>query len=161
MIVRLSHRRVWPRRNTLPRAAVAMALLALGIGLSGCSTSVSDIKDDLSLDNASLAFVDPARYDYFDCKQLQTERKNIANHIEDSKRMMAKADTGFAGPLVAEMVYRNDYIANIGQSRLAEQTWKRNKCKETPPDPLAATAAAPSKGTKGARGPSRSGSAVY
>lgn len=155
MIARMSN------AKASPRTAIVMALLALGIGLSGCASSVSD---SLSLDNATLAFVDPARYDFYDCKQLQAERKAIASHIDDTKRLMAKADTGFAGPVVAEIAYRNDYVAELGQAKLADQVWKRNNCHETPPDPLGATAAAtapPPGHAKGSHGPSRSGNAVY
>ena len=146
--------------KTLPHAAVVMALLALGVGLSGCA---GDISDSLSLDNATLAFVDPARYDFYDCKQLQIERNTIATHIEEIKKLMDKADTGFAGPVVAEIAYRNDYVATLGQAKLADQAWKRNNCHESPPDPLGATpAAANAPGrSKGTRGPSRAGNAVY
>ena len=44
---------------------------------------------------------------------------------------MAKAETGTGGAVVAELAYRNDYIAVRGQQRLAEEAWQRNKCRET------------------------------
>jgi hypothetical protein len=151
--------------QALPPAALVAALLALGVGLSGCSsTSMADLKDDMSLDAATLAFVDPAKYDYYDCKQLETERKSLTNQIEGTKALMAKADTGFAGPVVAEVVYRNNYLAAAGQKKLADQTWRHMKCHETPPDPLGATAAAatrPPVDARGKRNPSRAGNAVY
>ena len=154
MIARILH------DKALPRAAAVAALLALGVALSGCAGGMSEVSDSMTLDNATLAFVDPARYDFFDCKQLQNERKNLAKAAEDLKKQMEKADTGFAGPVVSEMVYRNDYLSNRGQARLAEQTWKRNNCHETLPDPLEATATKPGDGkTKPVR--SRAGSAVY
>jgi hypothetical protein len=154
MIARILH------DKALPRAAAVAALLALGVALSGCAGGMSEVSDNMTLDNATLAFVDPARYDFYDCKQLQNERKNLAKGFEDIKKSMEKADTGFAGPVVSEMVYRNDYLANRGQARLAEQTWKRNNCHETLPDPLEATATKPGDGkTKPVR--SRAGSAVY
>ncbi|MDE2603956.1 MAG: twin-arginine translocation pathway signal [Bradyrhizobium sp.] len=156
MFARTSHRKI------LPRTAVITALLALGVGLSGCAGGVSDVSDGLSLDNASLAFVDPARYDLYDCKQLQIERKNIAARIDELKKLMDKADTGFAGPVVAEVAYRNDYISYLGQKKLADQTWKRDNCHEVPLDtPRAMPAAAPPTRGKGDHHPSRSGSAVY
>jgi hypothetical protein len=146
--------------KALPRAAAVAAWLALGVALSGCAGGMSEVSDSMTLDNATLAFVDPARYDFYDCKQLQNERKNLAKAAEDLKKQMEKADTGFAGPVVSEMVYRNDYLSNRGQARLAEQTWKRNNCHETLPDPLEATATKPGDGkTKPVR--SRAGSAVY
>ena len=154
MIARMLH------DKALPRAAAVAALLALGVALSGCAGGMSEVSDSMTLDNATLAFVDPARYDFYDCKQLQNERKNLAKAAEDLKKQMEKADTGFAGPVVSEMVYRNDYLSNRGQARLAEQTWKRNNCHETLPDPLEATATKPGDGkTKPVR--SRAGSAVY
>jgi hypothetical protein len=153
MIIRIAH------RQPLPRAAFAVALLALGGALAGCAGSVSDLGD-----NMTMAFADPAKYDYYDCKQLETERKNIATKMDELRRLMAKADTGVAGPVVAELAYRNDYIAYRGQAKFADEAWRRNKCVETPPGPpgaasAAATPAPPAKG-KGARSPSRSGSAV-
>jgi hypothetical protein len=42
---------------------------------------------------------------------------------------------------VAELAYRNEYIAVCGQSRFAEEAWQRNKCVATAP---AAAAAPPS-----------------
>jgi hypothetical protein len=153
MIIRIAH------RQPLSRAAFAVALLTLGAGLAGCAGSVSDLGD-----NMTTAFADPAKYDYYDCKQLESERKSIATKMEELQRLMAKADTGVAGPVVAELAYRNDYIAYRGQAKFADEAWRRNKCVETPPSaPGAASAAAtpapPAKG-KSARSSSRSGSAV-
>jgi len=53
----------------LLRTVIGMALLVLGIGLSGCA--------DMS-DTVGLAFADPAKYDLYNCKQLETERKTLA-----------------------------------------------------------------------------------
>jgi hypothetical protein len=154
MIARILH------DKALPRAAAVTALLALGVALSGCAGGMSEVSDSLSLDNATLAFVDPAKYEFFDCKQLQTERKAIAARLEDTRKLMEKADTGFAGPVVSEMVYRNDYLSNTAQAKLADQAWKRNNCHETVPDPLEATATKPGE-TKTKPVRSRAGNAVY
>ena len=154
MIARIAH------RQPLPRTALAIALLALGGALAGCAGSISDMGDSMTT-----AFADPAKYEYYDCKQLETERKSIATKLEELQRLMAKADTGVAGPVVAELAYRNDYISYRGQARFADEAWRRNKCHESPPAaPGAASAAAtpaPPANAKGARSPLRSGSAVY
>ena len=107
----------------LVRFAGVSALLALGAVLSGCAQMG---------DGMSSAFADPAKYDFYDCKQLEKERKGLATRSAELQGLMAKAETGFAGPVVAEMAYRNDYIAIRGQSHFAEEAWQRNKCKETP-----------------------------
>jgi hypothetical protein len=121
----------------LPSAVSAPALRGLGIapvfvlflGLAGCA-SVGD--------NMSTAFADPAKYELYECKQLETERKTLATRLAELQGLMAKADTGIAGPVVAELAYRNEYIAVRGQSQFAEEAWHRNKCVASPPTAAAA-----------------------
>src|ERR1700716_2907264 len=126
MIVRISFSR--------PLSRSAAALAVLGLGLGGCA--------DMS-DNVSTAFADPAKYDLYECKQLEAERKALAARAAELQGLMAKADTGVAGPVVAGVAYRNDYISIRAQSKLAEETWRRNKCHETPPAAAAPVAAPP------------------
>src|ERR1700722_14183824 len=115
------------------RAVAAATLLALGAGLSGCA--------DLG-DTALSAFADPAKYDYYDCKQLVNERSAISTRSAELQGLMAKAETGAAGSVVGEIAYRNDYITMRAQSKLVEEAWRRNKCRETPPSATTPTAAA-------------------
>jgi hypothetical protein len=141
----------WP----LSRTVLAIALLLSGMGLSGCAGMGDSF--------ASGAFVDPARYDYYDCKQLEADRKTLATHIKELQALIDKANTGVGGAVVGEIAYRNDYISAKAQAKLAEETWQRNKCHESPPDTAAAaplTPAAPVK-PKGAHSSGRSGNAVY
>jgi hypothetical protein len=149
-----------PSRSRLfPRAAV-VALLALGSPLGGCA--------DMS-EGMTSAFADPAKYDLYECKQLETERKSLATRAAELQGLIAKAQTGVAGPVVAEIAYRNEYIAVRGQSKNAEEAWQRNKCRETPPSAAApsASSAAPSASSvppandKPAHPLVRSGNAVY
>jgi hypothetical protein len=122
----------------LARGAAVAALLALGPGLAGCA-GISD--------SMSTAFADPARYDLYDCPQLEAERKKLAERSAELQGLMAKAEAGTGGVVVAEIAYRNDYIAVRGQTELAEEAWRRNKCQETPPPaaPAAKTAGKPAK----------------
>ena len=129
----LSHCQLFSRR------LAALALVALGAGLTGCA-GMSD--------TISPAFADPAKYDLYDCKQLETERKSLTAREKDLQRLMAKAETGVAGPVVAEMAYRNDYIALRGQSKLAEEAWQKNRCQDSKPEASPTIAAAPAKGGK-------------
>jgi hypothetical protein len=144
MIVRAS--------SSLPqlRAAVAIALLALGMGLGGCA----EMSDGLTT-----AFADPAKYALYECKQLETERTRLAGRAAELQGLMAKADTGVAGPVVAELAYRNEYISVRGQARFAEEAWQRNKCHASAPAAVAPVA--PPANVRGAQPPVRSGSAVY
>jgi hypothetical protein len=122
------------RARIAAASTLAAALLALGFALSGCA-SISNNED------VTAAFADPAKYELWDCKQLETERKSLAHRQTELEGLMAKAQTGTAGPLVAEMAYRNDYLAARGQAHLAEEAWRKNKCQETPPGAAAAAAA--------------------
>jgi hypothetical protein len=148
-----------PLVKTMPRAVAAGAVVALALTLSGCA--------DMGGDAWTTAFADPAAYELYDCKQLEPVRKSLAAKEAELQGLMAKAQTGTAGPVVSELAYRNDYISVRGQARLAEEAWRKNKCRETPPaTPTAAVSPAPTPNGKRASNPkpappSRSGSAVY
>jgi hypothetical protein len=141
------------------RTTAAVALLVLGAGLCTGLGGCANVGDSF----ASGAFVDPAKYDQFDCKQLETERKALATRTAELQGLIAKADTGVGGSVVGELAYRNDYISARAQAKLAEEMWQRNKCVASLPaaaTPAPAPApAAPAHG-KG-HGSARSGSAVY
>lgn len=145
-------------RQPFKRSPAVLALFALGATLSGCA----DMGDTMAS-----AFADPAKYELYECSQLEPERTRLAARAAELQGLMAKAETGVAGPVVAELAYRNEYISTRGQARLADEAWRRNKCKETKketkPDADAKatpSASTPPSGAKG-RSPSKSGSAVY
>lgn len=141
------------RFRALPHVLAGALLLALGGLVAGCA----DMSDGLTS-----AFADPSKYTLYDCKQLEAERKSLANRLAELQGLMNKAQTGVAGPVVAEVAYRNDYIALRGQAKNAEEAWVLNKCRETPPAKAVATPApAPPAADKSSRSPTRSGNAVY
>ena len=141
------------RSPPLPRAFALMALFALGSSLGGCA--------DMS-EGMTSAFADPAKYDLYECKQLETERKSLATRAAELQGLMAKAQTGAGGAVVAEIAYRNDYIAVRGQAKNAEEAWQRNKCRETPPSVAKpAAASVPPPNDRSGRPAVRSGNAVY
>jgi hypothetical protein len=141
-------------RPLLPRGTALAVLFVLGAGLCGCA--------DMS-DTMTLAFADPAKYDLYECKQLETERTTLAVREAELQGLMAKADTGVAGPVVAELAYRNEYLSLRGQAKLANEAWQRNKCRPSVAPAAAAPALkpVPSANAKGAPAPVSSGSAVY
>ena len=141
------------RSRPSPRAVAVVALLALGLPLGGCA--------DMS-EGMTSAFADPAKYDLYECKQLETERKNLANRSAELQGLIAKAQTGVAGPVVAELAYRNEYIAVRGQAKNADEAWRNNKCRETPPATAKpATASVPATNDRPGHSSVRSGNAVY
>jgi hypothetical protein len=137
----------------LTSRATAVALLVLGATLGGCA----DVGDSF----ASAAFVDPAKYEQYDCKQLEGERKALATRTAELQGLIAKAQTGTGGSVIGELAYRNDYISARASTKLADETWQRNKCVASSPAAAAPApvpaAPAPGKG----HGSAKSGSAVY
>ena len=124
----------------------SVAAFVLGsLMLAGCA----DMGDTMSQ-----ACADHAKYELWDCKQLEPERKNLANRAAALQGLMAKAETGVAGPVVAELAYRNEYVAVRGQARFAEEAWRRNKCQESAGAPAPPASAKPAPASK-------AGGAVY
>ena len=113
----------------------AAGLLAAGFALSGCAGMSETVGP---------AFADPAKYELYDCKQLEGERKVLVARTAELQKLMDKAETGAGGTVVSELAYRNDYIAVRGSAQLAEDAWRRNKCRETPPG-APPTASAPQR----------------
>src|SRR5882757_8144582 len=111
------------------RTTAATALLVLGAGLCAGLGGCANVGDSF----ASAAFVDPAKYEQFDCKQLEGERKNLATRTAELQGLIAKAETGVGGSVVGELAYRNDYISARAQAKLVEETWQQNKCAASSP----------------------------
>src|SRR5215218_11338842 len=142
------------QRLLILRSLTVAALLALGGGLGGCASVGETIAP---------AFADPAKYDLYECKQLEPARKELATKAAELEGLMAKAETGVAGSVVAEMAYRNDLIATRGQQKNAEEAWRRYKCVESKREavPAAVAPAAPLAPPPISGGPRLPGSPVY
>ncbi|MEZ2141508.1 twin-arginine translocation pathway signal [Bradyrhizobium sp. DN5] len=135
--------------SSLRSCSGLLVLLAAGAALSGCAGMSETVAP---------AFADPGKYELYDCKQLETERKALASRTADLQRLMDKAQTGAGGAVVSELAYRNDYIAVRGQAQLADEAWRRNRCRETPPEPT--PPAAPPSSAAAAKPASKSGKAM-
>jgi hypothetical protein len=132
------------RLTKSPRTVRAPSWLALPVAmvvLGGCA----NVGDTFMAD----AFIDPAKYDQFDCKQLEAERASLVSRTENLQRLIDKAKTGTGGAVVGEMVYRNDYISVRASARQVEEYWQRNKCVATPV--VVSPAAPPAAAAKGKR----------
>jgi hypothetical protein len=129
-------------RSSAISVRTVVSLVLLAAGLAGCAA----VGDSF----VSGAFVDPAKYDQYDCKQLETERNTLATRTAELQGLIDKAETGTAGTVVGVLAYRNDYVSTRASANLAEATWKRDKCVATPPPATPAPPAAPAP-AKGAR----------
>src|SRR5690242_13732522 len=96
------------RLHIAARGFAGATLLAGAALLSGCA--------DMS-DGMTSAFADPAKYQLYNCKQLEVERKSLSKRMAELQGLINKAQDGFAGPVVAEVAYRNEYISVRGQAK--------------------------------------------
>ena len=140
-------------RRAPVRALAGAVLLASAAAVSGCANMS---------DGMTSAFADPAKYELYNCKQLETERKNLATKMAEYQGLMSKAQNGTGGVVVAELAYRNDYIALRGQAKNADEAWVTNKCRETSAKAAAtpSPASPPAPAAMPGRGQMKSGSAV-
>ncbi len=116
--------------RVVARGAALLSLLAACGLLAGCA--------GMGESAMSGAFVDPAKYELFDCKQLEDERRSLEARSAELQRLIDKANTGVAGAVVGEAVYRNDYIIARASLKLVNETWARDDCVAAAPAPHAA-----------------------
>jgi hypothetical protein len=94
-------------------------LAALASPLVGCASG--------GLDERTF-FVDPARYDQYDCTQLETVRSTTTRQLDDVQRLMHKAETGVGGALISEMAYRTDYVTLQGRVKAIDVAYEDRRC---------------------------------
>jgi hypothetical protein len=97
----------------------AMLALSAMLALAGCAGA--------AVDEATF-FVDPARYDLYDCRQLADARKQQSDKVDELKRLMAKAETGAGGSVVSELAYRPDYSSAEANLKLINRVFDENHC---------------------------------
>ena len=118
----------------IARAAMMAGLLAV---LGGCAGGAT-----------SSAFVDPAKYDLYNCKQLGTARRTTDSRVVELEGLMAKAQTGAGGALVSGLAYQTEYLTARGQRDLIDERIAGTHCTSAdlaapPPAPVAPPAATP------------------
>ncbi len=82
-------------------------------------------------------FVDPSKYDLYDCKQLTTARVAVDARVVEMEKLIAKAESGAAGGLVSGLAYQSDYSAARAQRNLIDQKMVSNNCRMGEPSVIA------------------------
>ncbi len=121
-------------RRDMKKAAPAAVLLLIGVLLGGCATGAT-----------SSPFVDPARYDLYNCEQLNTARKQAFDRVTELQGLMAKAETGAAGQLISGLAYQTDFLKARADLNLIDETRQRGNCGVLVPDKPVVPATAPVK----------------
>lgn len=127
-----------PNRTESMAAFGATGLLLACALLGGCASGAT-----------SSAFVDPSRYELYNCQQLNAARKTSFDRVSELQGLMAKAETGAAGSLVSGLAYQTDYVKARADLDLIDETRKRGNCGEVVPEgPPAPPVPAPVKKRK-------------
>lgn len=107
------------RRALTIAGALGAVLMACGLG--GCAgTSIGGPRTS--------AFVDPSRYDLYNCAQLSEARTKTLKRVNELEDLMAKARTGAAGGLVSAVAYESDYAKERANLDLIDDTSRRSNC---------------------------------
>jgi hypothetical protein len=104
--------------------AAARLAFAGGVaaGLGACASGPS-----------SSMFVDPAKYELYNCEQLATARTASNNRVVELERLMAKAETGAGGALVSGLAYQTDFLAERARRDQIDEQIAGNNCSSVPP----------------------------
>lgn len=117
------------------KALTASGLLLACALLGGCATGAT-----------SSPFVDPSRYELYNCAQLNDARTASFNRVSELQGLMAKAETGAAGSLISGLAYQTDYVKARADLNLVDETRRRGNCGEPAPEgPPAPATVAPAK----------------
>jgi hypothetical protein len=135
-------------------AKPSKVLRVFALGVSACAAAMLGGCASAVLDESTF-FADPAAFAMYDCAQLAGVRTSYAKRIEELQGLMAKAETGAGGAVVAEVAYRPDYVSAQAKLKSANAVWERNRCASAgqAADPALAR---PSPGMEPAAGRSKS-----
>jgi hypothetical protein len=120
-------------RRQLAGSLRLAVLGALAIGLGACASGGGS-------GFGSSVFIDPAKYDLYNCQQLATARKTTNDRVVELEGLMAKAETGAGGALVSGLAYQTDYRAQRAQRDAIDEKLASNNCSAElapPPAPAA------------------------
>lgn len=85
---------------------VALLLITVAVLLSGCVSR----DDPLGSITAS-----PGQYDYFDCPAIKVVAKQVVARRRELADLIARAERGPAGGLIATTTYRPEYVTLRGK----------------------------------------------
>jgi hypothetical protein len=73
-------------------------------------------------------FVDPGKYQYYNCEQLAGQRTHWTNRELELKLLMDKAEQGTGGTVVNVIAYQTDYVTAREELKVIETTARAKNC---------------------------------
>jgi hypothetical protein len=109
-------------------AAASLALVGALTG-AGCSMVLDD--------NSVVYSAAPGKYDFLDCKGIASRITSTAERAEELSNLMTRARQDPLGPMVSNMVYRDEYNAKQADLLALRQAADQKRCvPETKPASL-------------------------
>jgi hypothetical protein len=87
--------------------------------LAGCTAA---------MESQFTLFAEPGQYDFYDCRQLGTERTVKKRKEQELKLLMDKAEQGTGGAFVNVIAYKADYVQVQEQLKTIETTARTKNC---------------------------------
>lgn len=99
-----------------PRALQSLALLLLALTPLGCTSE------------SEMALVDPAKYEFYSCAQLETAMKADRARALELQGLQRKAARSQTGAVIGNLTYGPEYRQTVGNMRVIAQTARTNNC---------------------------------
>jgi hypothetical protein len=72
--------------------------------------------------------VDPGKYQYFTCEQINANRRVWSAKEQELKMLMAKAEQGARGAVVNVLAYKGDYVAANDELQVLDIAARAKNC---------------------------------
>jgi myo-inositol-hexaphosphate 3-phosphohydrolase len=80
--------------------------------------------------NPFTAFVDPGKYQYVTCEQINANLKAWSAKEQELKMLMAKAEQGAGGAVVNMLAYKGDYVAANEELQVLNIAARAKNCED-------------------------------
>ena len=105
--------------RTAPLVALFVDGLLVGEILPACSPSAM---------GPVTVFVDPGKYQFYNCEQLAGQRTYWTNRELELKLLMDKAEQGTGGTVVNVIAYQTDYVMAREELKVIDATTRGKNC---------------------------------
>jgi hypothetical protein len=105
--------------RTAPLFALFLDGLLIGEISSACSPSAM---------GPVTVFVDPGKYQFYNCDQLAGQRTHWTNRELELKLLMDKAEQGTGGTVVNIIAYQTDYVMAREELKVIDATARAKNC---------------------------------
>lgn len=104
------------RQASWPRALQVLTLVLLALAPLGCTSE------------GEMALVDPAKYEFYSCAQLETAMKKDRDRALKLQGLQQKAAHSQTGAVIGKLTYGPEYYQTAGDMRVIARTARDNKC---------------------------------